>query len=92
MIDAAPTYTIPIRPGRPPLVERDAEPTLSALRHAERMAYMDLARAHADLVAVPPRGVDAAWTARNRVARRAEAWARASDAYFAALADWMVAQ
>lgn len=74
------------RPGHPPSIARDAEPTLAALRHAERTAYMELCRAYADLADIPPRGRDAIWNARERVTRRTRIWVTASEAYFAALA------
>lgn len=63
------------------------EPTVGALRHAERTAYMELSRAYADLADTPPGDRDAMWNASRRVERHKGFWADASDAYFAALAD-----
>lgn len=85
MIGAA-TQAIPVIVGRRP-VERDDKPTLAALRHAERTAFMELCRAYADLADIPPRGSDAIWNARDRVSRRTRIWVTASEAYFAALAS-----
>ncbi len=67
-------------------VERDDEPTLAGLRHAERSASMELCRAYADLADIAPGDKDAMWNARRRVARHLAFWTDASDAYFAALA------
>lgn len=67
-------------------IERDDEPTLAGLRHAERSTSMELCRAYADLADVAPSDKDAMWNARRRVARHIAFWTDASDAYFAALA------
>jgi len=85
MIGAAP-LTIPPVVGRR-RIERDDEPTLNALRHAERTAYMELSRAYADLADIAPGDTDAMWNARRRVNRHTGFWSEASDTYFAALAD-----
>lgn len=76
-----------IRPtrGRSAAVQDD-DPTLGALRHAERTAYLELSRAYADLADIEPGDTDAMWNARRRVSRHTGFWTEASDAYFAALA------
>jgi len=77
-----------IRPTRGhAFVERDDEPTLNALRHAERTAYMELSHAYADLADTPSGDKDSMWNARRRVARHTGFWTEASEAYFAALAN-----
>ncbi len=67
-------------------IERDDEPTLPALRHAERTTSMELCRAYAELADISPGDKDALWNARRRIARHTAFWTEASDAYFAALA------
>lgn len=85
MIDAATSHSLPITRGRA-FVERDEEPSLAALQHVERTAYMELARAYNALIDLAPSDAVTLKSARDRVTRRTGMWAAASQAYFAALA------
>ena len=67
-------------------VERDPEPTVAALRHAEGTAYIELSRAHTDLADAALDDAIAIADARRRIARHTGFWKLASEAYFAALA------
>ena len=84
-IDATPIHSLAITRGRA-FAERDDVPTLTAMRHSEAAAFIELVRAYADLADIAPSNSITVKSARDRITRRTADWTAASNAYFAALA------